>query len=255
MRGSTSAIERPPAPCASTAICLASLAKGTPRARPDRVPSALSAMRSFGLAGATVIAPSGEAILACASSHPASMVSASGTAIAKRPAALNTPKPSARLAPEPPQSSGTQDSGRPASVSACHSGAFQSPFLSRLMVCASARSENIFSAVSATMFSLSATAFPVFQSGTSRSAISAGHRMRLFLRRMMRKSHCHDKRRCPQAPLRGRHEAPVAGTIIPRSGVLPICRHFAARYGRRPWRAAKIKKRKRGCRRMVCARL
>ena len=82
-------------------------------------------MRSFGLAGATVIAPSGEAILACASSHPASMVSASGTAIAKRPAALSTPKPSARLAPEPPQSSGTQDSGRPASVSACHSGAFQ----------------------------------------------------------------------------------------------------------------------------------
>src|SRR3978361_1701767 len=70
-------------------------------------------MRSFGLAGATVMTPSGEAILAWASSHPASMVSASGTAIAKRPAALNTPKPSARLAPEPPQSSGTQASGRP----------------------------------------------------------------------------------------------------------------------------------------------
>ena len=57
------------------------------------------------------------------------MVSASGTAIAKRPAALNTLKPSARLAPEPPQSSGTQDSGRPASVSACQSGAFQLAFL------------------------------------------------------------------------------------------------------------------------------
>ena len=50
-------------------------------------------MRSFGLAGATVIAPSGEAILACASSHPASMVSASGTAIAKRPAALEHAEP------------------------------------------------------------------------------------------------------------------------------------------------------------------
>jgi len=91
------------------------------------------------------------------------MVSASGTAIAKRPAALNTLKPSAMLAPEPSQSSGTHDSGKPASVSACHSGAFQPPFLSLLMVCASARSANIRSAVSATMFSLSATAFPVFQ--------------------------------------------------------------------------------------------
>ncbi len=159
---STSAIERPLVPCASTAICAASLAKGTPRARPDRVPSALSAMRSFGLAGATVIAPSGDAIFACANSHPASMVSASGTAIANRPAELKTANPSARLAPEPPQSSGTHASGRPASVSACHSGAFQPPFLSLLMVWASARSENIFSAVSATMFSLSATAFLVF---------------------------------------------------------------------------------------------
>src|SRR6185436_11679227 len=116
-------------------------------------------MRSFGLAGTTVISPSGEVILACDSSQPASMVSASGTATAKRPAALRTLKPSASEAPEPPQSSGTQDNGSPASVSACHSGAFHSPFLSRLMVWASARSAKIFSAVSATMFSLSATAF------------------------------------------------------------------------------------------------
>jgi hypothetical protein len=158
---STSAMEREPAPPASTAICFEPLAKGTPRARPDRVPSGFSVIRSFGLAGATVIAPSGEEIFACDKSHPASMVSASGTAMAKRPAALNTLKPSARLAPAPPQSSPTHDSGRPASVSACHSGAFQEPFLSLLMVCASARRENIFSAVSATMFSLSATAFLV----------------------------------------------------------------------------------------------
>src|SRR5204862_6423449 len=107
----------------------------------------------------TVISPSGEEILACASSQPASMVSTSGTATAKRPAALRTEKPSARLAPEPLQSSGTQDSGRPDSVSACQSGAFQAPSLSRLMVWASARSAKIFSAVSATMLSLSATAF------------------------------------------------------------------------------------------------
>ena len=156
---STSAIDRPFPSLASTAICLAALANGTPRALPDRLPSALSVMRSFGLAGATVISPSGEEILACASSQPASMVSASGTATAARPAALNTLKPSARLAPEPPQSSGTHASGRPASVSACQSGAFHSPFLSRLMVWASARSAKILAAVSATMFSLSATAF------------------------------------------------------------------------------------------------
>ncbi len=170
LAASTSAIDSPPTPCASTAICFASLAKGTPRARPDRVPSALSAMRSLGLAGATVMVPSGEVIFACASSHPASMVSASGTAIANRPAAFKTPNPSARLTPAPPHSSLTQDSGRPASLSACHSGAFHSPFLSRLMVCASARSEKIFSAVSATMFSLSATAFPIVQLYASRSS-------------------------------------------------------------------------------------
>ena len=208
LAASTSAIDRPPfASLASTAICFAAFANGTPRAWPDRLPSALSVMRSFGLAGATVISPSGEAILACASSHPASMVSASGTATAKRPAALSTLKPSARLAPEPPQSSGTQDSGRPASVSACQSGAFHAPFLSRLMVWASARSAKIFSAVSATMFSLSATAFPDFdwhRPGLRRCRQGLG--CGLFLRFMMGKSHSPDKR-CPQGRLRRRHEA------------------------------------------------
>src|SRR6267378_1780562 len=94
---STSAIESPPVPCASTAMCFASLAKGTPRARPDRVPSALSVIRSFGPTGATVIAPSGEAIFDCVSSQPASMVSASGTAIAKRPAELSQRLPKRRF--------------------------------------------------------------------------------------------------------------------------------------------------------------
>jgi len=157
---STSAIDAPPLPLARTAMCFAAFAKGTPRARPESVPSALRLIRSFGLAGATVISPSGDLIFACASSHPASMVSASGTATAKRPAAPSTPNPSATDAPEPPNSSDTQDSGRPASVSARHSGAFHAPCLSRLTSCASARSEKIFSAVSTTMFSLSDTAFP-----------------------------------------------------------------------------------------------
>src|SRR5882757_5070873 len=237
---STSAIERPFASLATTAICLAAFANGTPRALPDRLPSALSVMRSLGLAGATVISPSGEEILACASSHPASMVSASGTATAKRPAAPSTEKPSARLAPEPPQSSGTHASGRPDSVSACHSGAFQLPFLSLLMVWASARSAKIFSAVSATMFSLSATAFPVFDLvyllgilvGTCRSGGSAGPRCALFLHRMMGKSHRQHKRLSPQGSLQGRHAAMDRGELIPPNGVSRICRHFSARYGR-----------------------
>src|SRR4029078_4773515 len=139
------------------------------------------AMRSFGLAGATVILPLGEEIFACANSHPASMVSASGTATACRPAALRTEKPSARLTPEPPQSSGTHASGRPASVSACQSGAFHAPFLSRLMVWASARSAKIFSAVSATMFSLSATAFPHLDWHRPGCSLRASGAVRSFL--------------------------------------------------------------------------
>src|SRR5258706_16060505 len=89
------------------------------------------------------------------------MVSASGTDTANRPAELKTLNPSARLAPEPSQSSGTHDSGSPASVKACHSGLIQLPSLLLLMVWASARSLKMRSAVSATIFSLSATAFPV----------------------------------------------------------------------------------------------
>src|SRR6185437_8279432 len=202
---STSAIEVPFVPVASTAICFAALAKGTPRARPDSVPSALRVMRSLGLAGATVISPSGEAILACASSHPASMVSTSGTAIANRPAAPTTPKPSARLAPEPPQSSDTHDSGRPASDSAFQSGAFHSPFLSWLMVCASARSAKIFSAVSTTMFSLSDTAFLLL--GVAGYPAGLHLFLHLFLRPMMGKSYPPDKADVRYARLRGWHEA------------------------------------------------
>ena len=202
---STSAIESPALPCASTAICLASLAKGTPRARPDRAPSALSAMRSFGLAGATVIMPSGEAILACDNSHPASMVSASGTAIAKRPAALSTLKPSARLAPEPPQSSGTHDSGRPASVSACQSGSFQSPFLSRLMVCGVGEiGEYLLRRLRDNVLTLRHSV-PRFSIGTPGVPPSAS--CVVFLHGMMGKSRRHDKRRCPQGSLQGRREA------------------------------------------------
>src|SRR6202011_903447 len=147
----------------------------------DRVPAGSSAMRSLGLAGATVSSPPGQAIFACDNSHPASMVSASGTAIAKGPAALSTLKPSARLAPEPPQSSPTHDKGRPASVSACQSGAFHAPLLSLLMVWASARSEKIFSAVSATMFSLSVTAFPLIPWHVTSGQFRRDLRVRSFL--------------------------------------------------------------------------
>ena len=76
-------------------------------------------------------------------------------------------------------------------VSACQSGAFQSPFLSRLMVWASARSAKIFSAVSATMFSLSATAFLVLHAG--RIPFDLLPILRPFLRPMMGKSYPPDK--------------------------------------------------------------
>ena len=114
----TSAMVTPFGPCASTAKCCASRANGTLRAVPLRVPSAFRVILSFGCTGATDIAPSGETIPPWDNSQPASIVSASGTGTAKRPAALSSSKPSARLAPAPPCSSDTQASVRPFSVSA-----------------------------------------------------------------------------------------------------------------------------------------
>src|SRR4029450_6940281 len=168
--------------------------------------------------------------------------------------ALSTLNPSASEAPEPPQSSGTQDSGRPASVSACHSGAFHSPLVSRLMVWASARSAKIFSAVSATMLSLSATAFPEIDWHRP-GACCQGLRCDLFLRFMIGKSHSCDKR-CPQGGMRQWHEDRQAKNkfrIVERSR---ICTHFAARYGKpaihgRFETQLKSNKRKCGCRRVV----
>src|SRR5262245_10383872 len=110
-----------------------------------------------GRAGATVMAPSGDANPARASNHPATSVSASGTATAKRPAAPSTAKPSRRLAPEPPNCSGTQASGSPASESARHNGPLQAPSFARLMVWGSAKSAKIRAAISATIWSLSRT--------------------------------------------------------------------------------------------------
>ena len=74
------------------------------------------------------MAPCGVLMQARANSQPAISVSASGTASANRPATPSTSKPSARLVPAPPNSSGTQASGSPASVTARHSGSFQAPF-------------------------------------------------------------------------------------------------------------------------------
>jgi hypothetical protein len=71
-----------------------------------------------------------------------------------------------------------------------------------LMACGSARSEKIFSAVSATMFSLSATAFLVFYVAPIPPAPFGPIGCGLFLHRMMGKSHCHDKRLSPQGALR-----------------------------------------------------
>ena len=95
--------------CANTAMCLASLPKGMPRARPDKVPSVLIVMRSFGPAGATVISPSGRrAWLATATSPRAWFPPAAREAQNGLPrSGRQNPPPS--VAPEPPYSSATQD--------------------------------------------------------------------------------------------------------------------------------------------------
>ena len=109
-------------------------------------------MRSWGRTGATVIGPDGATRPARVRSQPAIIVSASGTAKANRPATPRIAKPSARLASEPPNSSGTQASGSPASSSACQSVSFQRSSLARLMVWGSARSARIRAATSATIW-------------------------------------------------------------------------------------------------------
>src|SRR5215813_514458 len=99
------------------------------------------------------------------------------------------------------------------------------------MVWASARSAKIFSAVSATMFSLSATAFPDIdwhRPGLARDAKVSG--CGLFLRFMMSKSHSPDKR-CPQGRLRRRHEDRQVKNKFRTVERSRICAQFAARYG------------------------
>ncbi len=142
---------------------------------------------------------------------PASMVSASGTT-AERPAALNTLKPSARLAPEPPQSSGTHAKGNPASVSACQSGAFHSALLVVVDGLGVSEDQRRFSPRSRQQCSHSPPQrSPILNWHASGPAVPPGPRCGLFLRSMMRKSHSRDKR-CPQGRLRGRHEAHQAMT-------------------------------------------
>ena len=162
-------------------MCLASLAKGMPRARPDKVPSASTLTRSLGPAGATVIAPSGRGDV-CLRQQPSGQ-----HGLGERHAERETARRAQHAKtfgeasrPNRRTSSETHDNGRPASVSACQSGVFQPPFLSRLMVCASARSANILSAVSATILSTSATAFPVQPAHIPR-ANCAGPQVRSFL--------------------------------------------------------------------------
>src|SRR5216683_8338149 len=96
------------------------------------------------------------------------------------------------------------------------------------MVCASARSAKIFSAVSTTIFplsSLSATAFPDIALAHVLPAMTPEQGATFFLRSMMGKSHSDDKR-CPQGTLWLGHE----NQLIPHIGDS----HFAACYGRWP---------------------
>ena len=98
--------------------------------------------------------PLGTAMFACPSSHPAIKVSARGTGAANRPATRNTANPSARVAPAPPDSSGTQASGNPDSSSASHKAFGHSPFSASLIVLGSHKSCKIRVAVSTMMLSV-----------------------------------------------------------------------------------------------------
>ena len=147
---------RPTTLPASTARCSASLANGTPRARPLSVPSAFSVMRSPGRAGATVIGarrrreagtrqqPAGEQRF--------------GERHRDRVAPRNAEHRKAfrKLRARAACSSGTHASVSPVSASACQSVAFQPSSCALLMVCGSARSAKMRAAVSATI-SLSLT--------------------------------------------------------------------------------------------------
>ena len=127
---------------ASSTRCWAARPNGTARSRPLMVPFAV---RLTGWPARVVqdIAPRGEEMRTRASNHPASRVSATGNATAKRPVSRTMAKPSARSAPAPPSSSGTQASVSPASSSAAHAGPFQLSSVARLTVCGSHRSRKI----------------------------------------------------------------------------------------------------------------
>ena len=126
--------------CVSTAMCSASLAKGTARTLPSRRPLALSATLSLSTAGATVMAPSGALSPARPSNQVACKVSASATGTAWAPAARRMAKPSASEPPAPPRSSPSQALVSPDSSSAFHSGARQLSSEAALRACGLARS-------------------------------------------------------------------------------------------------------------------
>ena len=186
-------------------MCLASRANGTPRARPDRVPSALSVMRSFGLAGATVMASVGRGDFGLRQqpSRQHGFGERHGDREAPR-RAQHAQILRRGSAPEPPQSSGTHDSGRPASVSACHSGAFQPPFLIAVDGLGVGEiGKYPLRGLGDDILALRTQRLAVHR---ARILIRAGRRPSIgavcFLHRMMRKSRCPDKRDVRMAHLR-----------------------------------------------------
>src|SRR5581483_10176051 len=127
----TRTIIGPSSPSATTTTCSARAPHGTRVARPESVspaPRRSSVSRSPACAGATVIGPSGTSRPASARIAPASIVSASGTGAAKRPAAISTTKASDQEPPAPPRASGTCGRVRPFSSRACQSAAGHWPF-------------------------------------------------------------------------------------------------------------------------------
>ena len=93
--------------------------------------------------GATAIIPVGILILALESNQPPNNVSGRAIGTANFPATSIMLNPSDKLAPAPPNSSGTHADVRPDSSRAFHKSCFHESSLAALIFCGSHRSSNI----------------------------------------------------------------------------------------------------------------
>src|SRR5256884_6015853 len=119
-----------PSTAVTTTTCRADPPHGTRRAVPERRHPPVAGVRrtsSSRWAGASASGPVGTSRSARARSHAATIVSASGSGTACRPAALTTMYASAQVPPAPPRASGTSGSVSPFSSTAVQSASGHMP--------------------------------------------------------------------------------------------------------------------------------